>query len=41
MSSQLIPEADPSVPATSEAVEKANVSLEDQTLLLLAGLMQW
>lgn len=40
MSSQLVPGADPSVPATSEAVEQANVSLEDQTLLLLARLME-
>ncbi|KAG4432979.1 hypothetical protein IFR05_011547 [Cadophora sp. M221] len=40
MSSQLVPSADPSVAPTSEAIEQANVSLEDQTLLLLARLME-
>ncbi|KAH7346501.1 myosin-binding striated muscle assembly central-domain-containing protein [Rhexocercosporidium sp. MPI-PUGE-AT-0058] len=40
MSAQHEPEVDPSVPPTSEAIEEANVSLEDQTLLLLARLME-
>src|SRR6187402_1079528 len=40
MSAPLIPAADPSVPATAVAVESANVSLGDQTLLLLARLME-
>ncbi|KAL2069629.1 hypothetical protein VTL71DRAFT_14308 [Oculimacula yallundae] len=39
MTSQSIADADPSVPPTPEAIEQANVSLEDRTLLLLAHLM--
>jgi hypothetical protein len=31
---------DPSVPATADAIQGQNVTLEDQTLLLLAGLME-
>ncbi|CZT45881.1 probable cro1 protein [Rhynchosporium secalis] len=38
--SQVIIDADPSVPPTPEAIEQANDSLEDRTLLLLARLME-
>jgi hypothetical protein len=31
---------DPSVPTTADAIQSQNVTLEDQTLLLLAGLME-
>jgi hypothetical protein len=31
---------DPSAPATADAIQSQNVTLEDQTLLLLAGLME-
>ncbi|KAK2627830.1 hypothetical protein QTJ16_002476 [Diplocarpon rosae] len=40
MSASLLPGADPSIPPTAEAIKSANVSLEDQTLLLLARLME-
>lgn len=40
MSDSFIPEAGPGVPPTPAVVANANVSLEDQTLLLLARLME-